>query len=49
LPELKTFLFDPAEELRGRRRYVGITVGIRDYPVVLNEIARQKEGRPGAK
>jgi len=49
LPELNAFLFDPAEELRGLRRYLGITVGVRDYLVVLNEIARQKGGRPGGK
>jgi len=34
LPELNTFLYDPAEELGDLPRYVGITVGVRKYLAV---------------
>jgi hypothetical protein len=47
LPELEKFLYGPADELGGRPRYLGITVGVLDSLAVLDEIAQQKEARPG--
>ena len=47
LPELNTLLYDPADELGGLPRYLGITVGVLDYLDVLNLTTKQRDGRLG--